>query len=107
MIITRDILAAFKKWKTSTDRKPILIKGARQIGKTWVMEEFGRQCYEHYVKFDFDEQQELTSVFQTTKDPHRIIKEFTRKPVPGPEMGLPKRWEYVKIRISNFGFCYM
>ena len=76
MIITRDILADFKKWKTSTDRKPILIKGARQIGKTWVMEEFGRQCYEHYVKFDFDEQQELASVFQTTKDPHRIIKEL-------------------------------
>ena len=76
MIITRDILAAFKKWKNATDRKPILIKGARQIGKTWVMEEFGRQCYEHYVKFDFDEQQELASVFQTTKDPHRIIKEL-------------------------------
>ena len=76
MIITRDILEAFKKWKTSADRKPILIKGARQIGKTWVMEEFGRQCYEHYVKFDFDEQQELASVFQTTKDPHRIIKEL-------------------------------
>ena len=76
MIISRDILAAFKKWKTSTDRKPILIKGARQIGKTWVMEEFGRQCYEHYVKFDFDEQQELASVFQTTKDPHRIINEL-------------------------------
>ena len=76
MIITRDILEAFKKWKSSADRKPVLIKGARQIGKTWVMEEFGRQCYEYYVKFDFDEQQELASVFQTTKDPHRIIKEL-------------------------------
>ena len=76
MIITRDILEAFKKWKVSAERKPILIKGARQIGKTWVMEEFGRQCYEHYVKYDFDEQQELASVFQTTKDPHRIIKEL-------------------------------
>ena len=76
MTIPRDILEAFKKWKTSTDRKPILIKGARQIGKTWVMEEFGRQCYEYYVKFDFDEQQELASVFQTTKDPHRVIKEL-------------------------------
>ena len=76
MIIIRDIFEAFKKWKTSTDRKPVLIKGARQIGKTWVMEEFGRQCYEYYAKFDFDEQQELASVFQTTKDPHRIIKEL-------------------------------
>ena len=76
MIIARDILETFKKWKNSADRKPVLIKGARQIGKTWVMEEFGRQCYEHYVKFDFDEQKELASVFQTTKDPHRIIKEL-------------------------------
>ena len=76
MIISRDILEAFKKWKTSAERKPIIIKGARQIGKTWVMEEFGRQCYEHYAKFDFDEQQDLASVFQTTKDPHRIIKEL-------------------------------
>jgi len=76
MIITRDILETFKRWKTSEVRKPILIKGARQIGKTWVMEEFGRECYEHYVKFDFDEQKELASVFQTTKDPYRIIKEL-------------------------------
>ena len=76
MIINRDILEAFKKWKVSDDRKPILIQGARQIGKTWVMEEFGRQCYDHYVRFDFDEQSELTSVFKTTKDPHRIIKEL-------------------------------
>lgn len=40
------------------------------------MEEFGRQCYEYYAKFDFDEQMELTSIFKTTKDPHRIIKEL-------------------------------
>lgn len=76
MVIARDILETFKKWKESKGRKPILIEGARQIGKTWVMEEFGRQCYEHYAKFDFDEQQELVSVFQMTKDPHRIIKEL-------------------------------
>lgn len=76
MVIARDILETFKKWKESKGRKPILIEGARQIGKTWVMEEFGRQCYEHHAKFDFDEQQELVSVFQMTKDPHRIIKEL-------------------------------
>lgn len=77
MIINRDILADFEKWKSTPNRKPILIKGARQIGKTWVMEEFGRKCYEYFVKFDFDEQQELRSVFQTTKDPHRIIRELS------------------------------
>lgn len=76
MIVQRDILASLEKWKTSLNRKPILIKGARQIGKTWVMEEFGRRNYEYHVKFDFDEQHELCSVFQATKDPHRIIREL-------------------------------
>ncbi|MDE5750148.1 MAG: ATP-binding protein, partial [Duncaniella sp.] len=57
-------------------RKPILLKGARQIGKTWTMEEFGKECFDHYVKFDFDRQPELKSVFQTTKEPARILKEL-------------------------------
>lgn len=77
MIIERDIIQTFKQWKDAKDRKPILLKGARQIGKTWAMETFGRECFEYCVKFDFDRQPELKSVFQTTKDPKRLIKELT------------------------------
>lgn len=77
MEIQRDILKVFKQWKDSPDRKPILLKGARQIGKTWVMEAFGRECFDFCVRFDFDRQPELKSVFQTAKDPQRIVRELT------------------------------
>ena len=77
MRIEREIIDQFKAWKDAPDRKPILLKGARQIGKTWAMETFGKECFKYCVKFDFDRQQELKSVFQTTKDPMRLIKELT------------------------------
>ena len=77
MRIERDIINKFKAWKEAPDRKPILLRGARQIGKTWAMETFGKECFKYCVKFDFDRQQELKSVFQTTKDPQRLIKELT------------------------------
>ena len=73
----REIINQFKAWKDAPDKKPILLKGARQIGKTWAMEAFGKECFKYCVKFDFDRQQELKSVFQTTKDPMRLIKELT------------------------------
>lgn len=76
MKIERDIINLFKEWKEETHRKPILLQGARQIGKTWAMETFGKECFEYYAKFDFDRQEELKSVFQTSKSPERIIKEL-------------------------------
>lgn len=77
MIIERDIINTFKQWKNASDRKPILLLGARQIGKTWVMETFGKECFDYCVKFDFDRQPELKRVFETTKSPDRLIKELT------------------------------
>jgi predicted AAA+ superfamily ATPase len=77
MRIEREIINKFKAWQEAPDRKPILLRGARQIGKTWAMETFGKECFKYCVKFDFDRQQELKSVFQTSKDPKRLIKELT------------------------------
>ena len=76
MRISRDIISTFKEWKDAPMRKPILLQGARQIGKTWVMETFGKESFEYCAKFDFDRQEELKSVFQNTKMPERIIKEL-------------------------------
>lgn len=76
MRISRDIISTFKKWKDAPMRKPILLQGARQIGKTWAMETFGKESFEYCAKFDFDRQEELKSVFQNTKMPERIIKEL-------------------------------
>lgn len=76
MEIRRFIVDELKQWKDSQNRKPILLKGARQIGKTWAMETFGKECFDYCAKFDFDRQQELKSVFQTSKSPERILKEL-------------------------------
>ncbi|MBO7637147.1 MAG: AAA family ATPase, partial [Paludibacteraceae bacterium] len=77
MRIEREIIDQFKTWKDAPNRKPILLKGARQIGKTWAMETFGKECFKYCVKFDFDKQPEVKSVFQVTKDPKRLVKELT------------------------------
>lgn len=77
MKIERDIINQFRAWKEAPDRKPILLRGARQIGKTWAMETFGKECFKYCVKFDFDRHPELKSVFQVTKDPQRLVKELT------------------------------
>lgn len=76
MKIERNIINDFKEWKDSPRRKPILLQGARQIGKTWAMEHFGNECFDYCAKFDFDRQEELKSVFQKSKSPERILKEL-------------------------------
>lgn len=84
MNIERDIMAVLKEWKEQPVRKPILLKGARQIGKSWVMEEFGKRNFKYYAKFDFDENPELQKIFQISKDPKRTLKElslFTEVPL--------------------------
>ena len=62
------------KWKNSEERKPMVLKGARQVGKTWLMKEFGKNYYKNYVYFNFDEEEELKSIFQMNKNPERIIE---------------------------------
>ena len=84
MKIQRDIIGQLKQWKNKEIRKPILLKGARQSGKTWIMEEFGRECFDYVATFNFDRTEELTTVFEKTKDIERILKElalFTNVPI--------------------------
>ena len=52
----------------------MLLKGARQVGKTWLMKEFGRNYYKSYVYFNFDEEDDLKSIFESNKNPQRIIE---------------------------------
>ena len=52
------------KWKQSKRRKPLIIEGARQVGKTWLMKEFGKNYYKSFVYFNFDEEDELKSILQ-------------------------------------------
>ncbi len=61
-------------WKSSDERKPMVLKGARQVGKTWLMKELGKNYYKSFVYFNFDEEDELKSIFETNKNPQRIIE---------------------------------
>lgn len=66
-------MEALIRWKESEERKPMVLQGARQVGKTWLMKAFGKNYYPHCVYFNFDEDDALKSIFSTNKDPHRII----------------------------------
>lgn len=84
MELKREITAALLRWKESEERKPLIIQGARQIGKTWIMKEFGRQHYEHTAYFNFDASEELCREFENTKEPSRllgILKLYTEQPI--------------------------
>lgn len=70
----RNALQALVEWKNSEDRKPMVLKGARQVGKTWLMREFGKKHYSSYVYFNFDEEDELKSIFSANKNPQRIVE---------------------------------
>lgn len=70
----RNAISELIRWKNSTERKPMVLKGARQVGKTWLMKEFGQNYYDNFVYFNFDEEDEMKSIFETNKNPHRIIE---------------------------------
>ena len=51
------------RWKESKRRKPLIIEGARQVGKTWLMKEFGKQAYEETVYINFDSNPKMANLF--------------------------------------------
>jgi hypothetical protein len=65
--MNRNVFDKLITWKNNPDRKPLILKGARQVGKTWLMHEFGSKEYANYVYFNFDEEDELKSIFEINK----------------------------------------
>ena len=61
------------KWKQSKRRKPLIIEGARQVGKTWLMKEFGRQAYVDTVYINFDANLRMAELFASDLDTERLI----------------------------------
>jgi len=74
MNMKRYAMNDLQNWKESKRRKPLVLLGARQVGKTWILEEFGKSFPDGFVKINFDKQPELHQFFQTTKDVRRIIQ---------------------------------
>lgn len=61
------------KWKSSAHRKPLIIEGARQVGKTWLMKEFGKKAYEDTVYINFDSNSRMSELFASDLDTDRLI----------------------------------
>lgn len=70
----RCLLKKLENWKDSPYRKPLILKGVRQVGKTWLLKEFGKRHYENVAYFNFDEHEEYRQFFETTKDVNRILQ---------------------------------
>lgn len=70
----RKALENLKSWKENKSRKPLIIEGARQVGKTWLMKEFGKACFEAALYLNFDSNSKLASLFSGDLNAKQIIK---------------------------------
>ena len=69
----RSAIEKLKKWKVSYFRKPLIIEGARQVGKTWLMKEFGKECYKKTVYINFDSNKQMNDLFSSDLNIERIV----------------------------------
>lgn len=83
----RDAMDKLIKWKISKTRKPLLLTGVRQCGKTYIVNEFGKKCFQNIVRINFEGQPKFSQVFDYDLDPERIVRELSvltkEKIVPG------------------------
>lgn len=70
----RLIMQKLLDWKNSKYRKPLILKGVRQVGKTWLLKEFAKGYYKNLAYFNFDEHPEYKQFFESTKDVNRILQ---------------------------------
>lgn len=73
----RKIMEKLIEWKNDKDRKPLILRGARQVGKTYIIKQFGEENYEGIAYFNFDHDTELYNMFENTKDPLRILEQLS------------------------------
>jgi len=69
----RSLYSDLFTWKNSRDRKPLLLQGARQVGKTYLVNEFGRREYSHFIYLNFEQDPGLITLFSGNLDPKTII----------------------------------
>ena len=69
----REAIAQLYKWRERDDRKPLILRGARQVGKTWLVKEFAKKAFERSVYVNFEEDEQLQSVFKSDFDIQRIL----------------------------------
>lgn len=73
----RRIMEELMKWKKCKERKPLILRGARQVGKTYIIKQFGEENYDGVAYFNFDHDTQLQNMFETTKDPKSILEQLS------------------------------
>ena len=76
-IMKRLVINELLKWKENTNRKPLILKGVRQCGKTYILKKFGNEHYENVAYFNFEQDKSLSKVFESDYDINRIINELS------------------------------
>ncbi|HEB69316.1 MAG TPA: ATP-binding protein [Desulfobulbus sp.] len=96
----RDIYAHLITWKNSSRRKPLILRGARQTGKTYILQKFGQQEFDDFFYFNFEESSRLDSLFSQSLDPEKIIFNLSllskKKILPGRHLLI-----FDEIQVSN------
>lgn len=73
----RFLLDDLRKWKEKSDRKPLILRGARQVGKTWLLKEFGQRFFDDTFYLNFEQQELPDSIFGGTLSPQQIIEQLS------------------------------
>lgn len=73
----RSIIEQLKQWKDKPDRKPMMMLGARQVGKTFALKQFGREEFERCAYFSLDEESGVSDIFRRTNNPVRIVEQLS------------------------------
>ena len=76
-MFNRSIIKELEAWKNKEDRKPLIMLGARQVGKTSVLKRFGKEQFVHCAYFSLDEEKGVCAIFRTTKNPVQIIEQLS------------------------------
>ena len=77
IVMRRQAFEQLIEWKNSPDRKPLIVRGARQVGKTWLMKEFAKTHYEDIIYVNFEQNDIMKTLFDEGLEPHRILFKLT------------------------------
>ncbi len=73
----RLLIAELEEWRTKKERKPLILRGARQVGKTWLLKEFGRKHFKDVCYINFEQKELLETIFEGVLSPARIIEQLS------------------------------
>lgn len=77
LVMKRQITSKLVKWKQKFNRKPLILNGSRQVGKTYELKWFGKESFHDCHHFDFEKDKDLANIFKQNLDPKRIINELS------------------------------